>query len=183
MSEHRRWMPLWQLGIVPAEIRGPAADTIRFVGDICYKGYMQATGWKPEHVLDNPGHCCPMTGVFCSRLGFIGRPTTPMRYFSGVSFHYFLRTPDAVGEPDALTVDPTWRQYLTTMSPDEKHKRPKALVCPTVEVADRLIDLGVPEQTGGELIVMHGQGHFNLEKGPEYKTLPKLLDIILERTT
>lgn len=37
------------------------------------------------------------------------------------------------------------------------------------------------EQTGGELIVLPGQGHFNLEKSAGYKTFPKLLDSILEK--
>jgi predicted alpha/beta hydrolase family esterase len=34
------------------------------------------------------------------------------------------------------------------------------------------------EQTGGELIVLKGQGHFNIELGPQYKHFPKLLDIV-----
>ncbi len=34
------------------------------------------------------------------------------------------------------------------------------------------------EHLGGELIVKGGQGHFNLEKGQEYKQFPLLLDII-----
>lgn len=32
----------------------------------------------------------------------------------------------------------------------------------------------------GELIIMQGQGHFNLEKGPQYKRFPELLEKILE---
>lgn len=32
----------------------------------------------------------------------------------------------------------------------------------------------------GKLIILRGQGHFNLEKGPEYKQFPALLDKILE---
>jgi hypothetical protein len=34
------------------------------------------------------------------------------------------------------------------------------------------------EQTGGELIIIEGQGHFNLEASPEYKQFPQLLEII-----
>ncbi len=34
------------------------------------------------------------------------------------------------------------------------------------------------KQLGGELIVKKGQGHFNLEKGSEYKEFPLLLEII-----
>jgi len=33
---------------------------------------------------------------------------------------------------------------------------------------------------GGELIVVRDQGHFNLEKGPQYKEFPMLLEKILE---
>ncbi len=31
---------------------------------------------------------------------------------------------------------------------------------------------------GGELIVKSGEGHFNLEKGPQYKQFPLILDLI-----
>jgi predicted alpha/beta hydrolase family esterase len=34
------------------------------------------------------------------------------------------------------------------------------------------------EKLGGELIVQKGQGHFNLEAGPQYKKFPFLLEII-----
>jgi len=37
------------------------------------------------------------------------------------------------------------------------------------------------EQTDGELIVLPGQGHFNLEKSAEYRRFPVLLGLILER--
>ena len=33
-------------------------------------------------------------------------------------------------------------------------------------------------QTGGELVTMEGQGHFNTELGPQYKQFPELMDII-----
>ena len=35
------------------------------------------------------------------------------------------------------------------------------------------------DRLNGELIVMSGQGHFNLEKGPQYKQFPELLEKIL----
>jgi len=35
-------------------------------------------------------------------------------------------------------------------------------------------------QLGGELILMRGEGHFNLEKGSQYKQFPELLEKILE---
>lgn len=31
---------------------------------------------------------------------------------------------------------------------------------------------------GGELIIKNGEGHFNLEKGPEYKQFPLILELI-----
>jgi predicted alpha/beta hydrolase family esterase len=34
------------------------------------------------------------------------------------------------------------------------------------------------EKLGGELVVVPGQGHFNLEAGPQYKQFPLLLDLI-----
>jgi predicted alpha/beta hydrolase family esterase len=34
------------------------------------------------------------------------------------------------------------------------------------------------EQTGGKLITIEDQGHFNTEFGPEYKQFPQILDII-----
>lgn len=34
------------------------------------------------------------------------------------------------------------------------------------------------KEVGGELIVLQGQGHFNIELSPEYTKFPKLLDII-----
>ena len=34
------------------------------------------------------------------------------------------------------------------------------------------------EQLGGELLIIEGQGHFNLEASPDYKQFPKLLEII-----
>lgn len=42
------------------------------------------------------------------------------------------------------------------------------------------IDQGriIQEHTGGELLLKEGQGHFNLEKGPEYKQFPSLLQLI-----
>ncbi len=36
------------------------------------------------------------------------------------------------------------------------------------------------EKVGGKLIVKEGQGHFNLEKGPEYKQFPLILEILGE---
>ena len=36
------------------------------------------------------------------------------------------------------------------------------------------------EQTGGELIVFEGQGHFNTEVGPEYEQFPELIQFIDE---
>lgn len=33
---------------------------------------------------------------------------------------------------------------------------------------------------GGELIILSGQGHFNLEKGPQYKQFPQLLEKIVK---
>ena len=36
----------------------------------------------------------------------------------------------------------------------------------------------IQKHTGGELLLKNGQGHFNLEKGPEYKQFPLLLDLI-----
>ena len=33
-------------------------------------------------------------------------------------------------------------------------------------------------KVGGKLIVIKGQGHFNLEKGPQYKKFPELLKLI-----
>lgn len=36
----------------------------------------------------------------------------------------------------------------------------------------------IREQVGGQLIIKKGEGHFNLEKGPEYKKFPLLLDLI-----
>ncbi len=36
------------------------------------------------------------------------------------------------------------------------------------------------EKLKGELIIMKGQGHFNLEKGPQYRQFPELLEKILE---
>lgn len=36
------------------------------------------------------------------------------------------------------------------------------------------------EKTGGELIMIPNQGHFNLEKGPQFKKFPQLLEKILE---
>jgi predicted alpha/beta hydrolase family esterase len=42
------------------------------------------------------------------------------------------------------------------------------------------IDQGkiIQEHTGGELLPRNGQGHFNLEKGLEYKQFPLLLELI-----
>lgn len=34
------------------------------------------------------------------------------------------------------------------------------------------------KQTGGELIVIEGQGHFNTELGPQYSQFPRILDMI-----
>lgn len=36
------------------------------------------------------------------------------------------------------------------------------------------------ELLNGELIIFHNQGHFNLEKGPQFRKFPKLLAKILE---
>ena len=36
-------------------------------------------------------------------------------------------------------------------------------------------------QVNGKLIVKKGQGHFNLEKGPEYKQFPFLLEVLGEK--
>jgi len=36
------------------------------------------------------------------------------------------------------------------------------------------------EKLDAELIVKKGQGHFNLEVGPQYKQFPELLEKILE---
>lgn len=36
------------------------------------------------------------------------------------------------------------------------------------------------QHLGGELIFLPGEGHFNLEKGPQYKQFPRLLEKILE---
>lgn len=36
----------------------------------------------------------------------------------------------------------------------------------------------IQEKIGGELIIKKGEGHFNLEKGPQYKKFPLLLDLI-----
>lgn len=36
------------------------------------------------------------------------------------------------------------------------------------------------EKLEGELIVLNGQGHFNLEKGPQYKKFPYLLELLVE---
>lgn len=33
---------------------------------------------------------------------------------------------------------------------------------------------------GGEIMLRQGEGHFNLEKGPQYKKFPELLEMILE---
>lgn len=47
---------------------------------------------------------------------------------------------------------------------------------------DPYIPLGVAERIanlcGGELVVIPGQGHFNLEKGPEYAAFPALMHIV-----
>ncbi|MDO8265407.1 MAG: alpha/beta hydrolase [Candidatus Saccharibacteria bacterium] len=34
------------------------------------------------------------------------------------------------------------------------------------------------EKTDGELIIFEGQGHFNLELGPQYKKFPEIIEII-----
>ena len=36
----------------------------------------------------------------------------------------------------------------------------------------------IQENIGGELIIKNGEGHFNLERGPEYKQFPLLLSLI-----
>lgn len=50
---------------------------------------------------------------------------------------------------------------------------------------DPYIPLSVAEYIAtvcsGELVVMPGQGHFNLEKGPEYTAFPELMCIVDER--
>lgn len=38
------------------------------------------------------------------------------------------------------------------------------------------------KKLGGELVVKQGQGHFNLETGPQYKQFPLLLDLIEKET-
>jgi len=50
---------------------------------------------------------------------------------------------------------------------------------PYVPIADAHI---LSERLSGELIVIRGQGHFNLEKGPQYRQFPKLLETILAYT-
>ncbi len=37
------------------------------------------------------------------------------------------------------------------------------------------------QHLGGELIIKSGEGHFNLEKGPQYKKFPLILEILDER--
>lgn len=39
----------------------------------------------------------------------------------------------------------------------------------------------VAKQTGGEMAVIPGEGHFNLEKSPDYETFPKLLELLKEK--
>jgi uncharacterized protein len=39
----------------------------------------------------------------------------------------------------------------------------------------------VAESCKAELIVIPGEGHFNLEQSPDYKTFPRLLEVINER--
>lgn len=39
----------------------------------------------------------------------------------------------------------------------------------------------VATNTGGEMIVIPGEGHFNLERSEEYRQFPKLLEILEER--
>lgn len=39
----------------------------------------------------------------------------------------------------------------------------------------------VATNTGGEMIVIPGEGHFNLERSNEYKQFPKLLEILEDR--
>lgn len=36
----------------------------------------------------------------------------------------------------------------------------------------------IKEKVGGELIVKKGEGHFNLEKGPQYKKFPLILNLL-----
>ena len=38
------------------------------------------------------------------------------------------------------------------------------------------------ERVGGELLIAPGQGHFNLEVGPQYATFPQLLSLIEQKT-
>jgi predicted alpha/beta hydrolase family esterase len=40
----------------------------------------------------------------------------------------------------------------------------------------------VATKTGGELVVIPGEGHFNLERSENYKQFPKLLEILEDRT-
>lgn len=37
------------------------------------------------------------------------------------------------------------------------------------------------EHLGGELVVKPGEAHFNLEKGPEYKQFPLVLELLGEK--
>jgi len=39
----------------------------------------------------------------------------------------------------------------------------------------------VADNTGADLIVIPGEGHFNLEQSEDYRQFPKLLDILKER--
>ncbi len=39
------------------------------------------------------------------------------------------------------------------------------------------------QKTGGRLLTLEGQGHFNTELGPQYKRFPELLEIIEDQTT
>jgi hypothetical protein len=36
------------------------------------------------------------------------------------------------------------------------------------------------EQTGGDVIVFSGQGHFNTEVGPQYRKFPEIMQFIEE---
>ena len=39
----------------------------------------------------------------------------------------------------------------------------------------------VADSAGAEFVVVPGQGHFNLEKGPSYREFPKLIELLEER--
>jgi hypothetical protein len=54
------------------------------------------------------------------------------------------------------------------------------IICSNKDPYDCGIDQGkiIQENVGGKLIIKNGEGHFNLEKGPQYKKFPFLLDLI-----